>query len=76
MITIILTTFILGYLAIAMEHTIKINKAASALITGVLCWTVYILFSADKHVVNEELNGHLGGTFRYFIFFIRRYDYC
>ncbi|MCB0396208.1 MAG: sodium:proton antiporter NhaD [Flavobacteriales bacterium] len=35
--------FVLGYAAIALEHPLKIDKAASALITGVLCWTLYIL---------------------------------
>lgn len=35
--------FVLGYAAIAFEHSIRIDKAASALITGVLCWTVYTL---------------------------------
>lgn len=59
-ITIIITIFIIGYVAIATEHSIKINKAASALITGVLCWTVYILFSPDKNMVGEELTHHLG----------------
>lgn len=56
----IITIFILGYVAIAVEHYIKINKAATALVTGVLCWTVYILFSPDKHIVTEELTHHLG----------------
>ncbi len=60
MTSIIITIFILGYIAIATEHSIKINKAASALITGVLCWTVYILFSPDKHLVGEELTHHMG----------------
>lgn len=56
----IITIFVLGYAAIAFEHSIKINKAATALVTGVLCWTVYILFSPDKHIVTEELTHHLG----------------
>jgi Na+/H+ antiporter NhaD/arsenite permease-like protein len=56
----IITIFILGYIAIAFEHSIKINKAATALITGVLCWTVYILFSPDKLLVSDELTKHLG----------------
>ncbi len=33
--------FVAGYLAIAFEHSIGINKAGSALATGVLCWTIY-----------------------------------
>jgi len=60
MTTIIVLIFILGYSAIAFEHTIRINKAASALLTGVLCWTVYILFAPNKEIVSEELTHHLG----------------
>lgn len=60
MTTIIVAIFIIGYAAIATEHPIKVNKAASALLTGVLTWTVYILFTHDKHIVNEELLHHLG----------------
>ena len=60
MATIIITIFILGYIAIATEHAIKVNKTASALITGVLCWTVYILFSPDKQLVGAELTHHMG----------------
>lgn len=57
---IIISIFILGYFAIAFEHSIKINKTATALLTGVLCWTVYILFGSDKHLIAEQLTGHLG----------------
>ena len=60
MIGIIITIFILGYTAIALEHQIKLNKAASALITGVLCWTIYILYMPDKQIINEKLTTHLG----------------
>lgn len=35
--------FVLGYLAIALEHPLKVDKAASALIIGSLCWVIYIL---------------------------------
>ncbi|NPD46694.1 MULTISPECIES: sodium:proton antiporter NhaD [unclassified Lentimicrobium] len=35
--------FVLGYAAIALEHPLKIDKAASALLIGVLTWTVYVL---------------------------------
>jgi Na+/H+ antiporter NhaD/arsenite permease-like protein len=56
----IIIVFIAGYLAIAFEHTIHLNKAASALITGALCWTLYIISSSDTHLVNEQLVEHLG----------------
>jgi len=58
--TLLITVFILGYIAIAFEHAIKLNKAASALIIGVLCWTIYILQSNTVEVVGEELLHHLG----------------
>jgi Na+/H+ antiporter NhaD/arsenite permease-like protein len=56
----ILITFILGYLAIALEHKIRVDKAASALVSGVLCWVIYITNQPDKHVVTHQLMEHLG----------------
>jgi Na+/H+ antiporter NhaD/arsenite permease-like protein len=58
--TLLIIVFILGYAAIAFEHPLRINKAASALITGVLCWTIYILQSGSHHEVTEELLHHMG----------------
>jgi Na+/H+ antiporter NhaD/arsenite permease-like protein len=57
---IIIAVFVLGYTAIALEHKIKLNKAASALITGVLCWVIYIAYMSDKLLINEQLTEHLG----------------
>jgi predicted PurR-regulated permease PerM len=56
----VLLVFILGYISIAFEHRLRINKAAIALITGVLCWTVYILFTTNTDKVGEQLAHHLG----------------
>jgi Na+/H+ antiporter NhaD/arsenite permease-like protein len=44
MLVLIIVVFVLGYAAIALEHPIKIDKAASALITGMICWTIYVLY--------------------------------
>jgi Na+/H+ antiporter NhaD/arsenite permease-like protein len=60
MLTIIIAIFVIGYLAIALEEPLNVNKTASALITGVLCWTAYVLFASDTEFVVEELSGHLG----------------
>jgi Na+/H+ antiporter NhaD/arsenite permease-like protein len=60
MIAALVIIFIIGYLAIAFEHSVRVNKAASALITGVLCWTVYILNAPDHELVNHQLLEHLG----------------
>jgi len=37
--------FVLGYAAIALEHPLRIDKAAPALLIGVLTWVVYMLGS-------------------------------
>lgn len=57
---IILVIFVIGYLAIAFEHPLKINKAASALVTGVLCWLFYMLGGHEPAEVNSQLMDHLG----------------
>ena len=56
----LIALFIVGYLAIAFEHQIKLNKAASALITGVLCWTIFIFSGADHDKVHQDLLEHMG----------------
>ncbi len=55
----IIIVFIAGYLAIAFEHPIKINKAASALLTGVVCWSIFALLGNDRELVSEDLAHHL-----------------
>lgn len=58
--TLLIIVFVLGYVAIAFEHPLKLNKAASALITGVLCWTIYMLQSDSSETAGDELLHHLG----------------
>ncbi len=61
MVTFVILVFIVGYLAIALEHPIKINKTASALLTGVICWTIYAMFTQNSiEHIGEQLNHHLG----------------
>ncbi len=56
--------FVLGYAAIALEHPLKIDKAASALLIGVLTWTIYALDSSNilalgfNNTWNELINGY------------------
>jgi Na+/H+ antiporter NhaD/arsenite permease-like protein len=60
MLIIITLIFIIGYAAIALEHPLKINKTATALMTGVLCWVFYISSSSNTHLVSEQLYEHMG----------------
>ncbi|MEY4383219.1 MAG: hypothetical protein RI995_761 [Bacteroidota bacterium] len=52
--------FVVGYLAIAFEHPLKINKTATALITGVLVWVVIALFKSHEGL--ESLSHHLASS--------------
>jgi Na+/H+ antiporter NhaD/arsenite permease-like protein len=51
----ITAVFIIGYLLIASEQFIKINKAATALLTGVACWTLYVFGSHAGQDVGAQL---------------------
>lgn len=43
----ITTIFVLGYMAIAFEHNIHVNKAASAILTAIVLW-VLLMFGIDS----------------------------
>jgi Na+/H+ antiporter NhaD/arsenite permease-like protein len=55
----LLITFIAGYFLITLEHSIHINKAAIALITAVVCWTILVLNPASKDASLESIGHHL-----------------
>ena len=60
MIVAVIIIFVIGYLLIALEHPIKVNKSATAIITGVLCWTVYAIMEASSiEHIGEQLAHHL-----------------
>lgn len=63
MVTAIVIFFILGYLCIALESVLKINKAVPALLMCVVCWTLYACGGgpADGET-SERLLHHLGET--------------
>ena len=60
--------FVIGYVCIALEHPIKIDKAASAILTAVICWTILVLgadqifagAAEEAHGIAAELRHHLG----------------
>jgi len=70
MLTLIAIIFVLGYIAIALEHPLKINKTATALLIGVLTWTVYILATPDKIMVNTQLEEHFGNLCQILFFLL------
>ena len=70
MLTALSLIFVLAYLAIALEHPIKVNKSASALLGAGLLWSVYAVTSADAKVVSAELGESLMGTAQIVFFLI------
>lgn len=70
----IISVFIfgLGYLAIAFEHPLKINKTASALLTGVLVWVVFALVKGEGSWANYHI---IWGVLRRSYFSFRRDDF-
>ncbi|MBQ9638529.1 MAG: sodium:proton antiporter NhaD [Bacteroidales bacterium] len=76
MVVVLVTVFILGYACIALEHPLKINKTASALMLGVLTWAIFNIFNMSnpeilatyggmegyRHFVSESLIENLGDT--------------
>jgi Na+/H+ antiporter NhaD/arsenite permease-like protein len=66
----IIVTFVIAYAAIALEHPLKINKAASALIGAALLWTIYAVATADNAVVAEQLDRSVASTAQIIFFLI------
>ncbi|MDR1459469.1 MAG: sodium:proton antiporter NhaD [Bacteroidales bacterium] len=51
---IIIILFVVGYGCIALEHPLKINKTASALLLGVALWTLMVL-GGDTAILNPDI---------------------
>ena len=54
-----IVVFVLGYIAIAFEHPIKVDKAASALIIGGLGWALFAFSGVDQHTLTHEIQHHI-----------------
>ncbi len=62
MLSAMIVIFVIAYAAIALEHPLKINKSASALVGAGLLWTIYALGTSDHHVITHQLGESLMGT--------------
>ena len=58
----LVVVFIIGYLLIALEHPIKIDKSATALLLGMVMWVLFILGADALPFVVEKAaeHGHAG----------------
>ena len=66
----IVAIFVIAYAAIALEHPIRINKSASALIGAGLLWTVYAVLSGDQALIDKQLNESVSSTAQIVFFLI------
>ena len=62
MLTALVVIFVIAYAAIALEHPIKINKSASALLGAGLLWTVYALAAGEAVGVGAQLGESVMAT--------------
>ena len=69
MILTMIILFALGYMCIALEHRIKIDKSATALAMFAVIWSVYALASDDADTGSKLLE-HLGSTCETLVFLI------
>lgn len=70
MLTLLVAIFVIAYAAIALEHPLKINKSATALLGAGLLWTVYAVGSREATMVSAELGESLMGTAQIVFFLI------
>lgn len=66
----ILAIFIIGYLGIVFEHSIKLNKSAVALTIAALCWSFYFTGSSKPLSENMSFLGHYLSDISQIIFFL------
>lgn len=57
MVVTLVTIFIIGYACIALEHPLKINKTATALLLGCLIWAVYNMFNLNNPDALQAFGG-------------------
>lgn len=62
MLTALVLVFVVAYAAIALEHPLRVNKSASALLGAGLLWTIYALALGQPHQVSEELGESVMAT--------------
>ncbi len=60
--TALVAIFVTAYACIALEHPLKVNKSASALIGAGLLWTIYALSGGDHHIISENLKESVAAT--------------
>lgn len=70
MILLLIAVFSLGYLAIILEHVVKVNKSAIAMFMAIACWAVFFLLSPEAGTVNLSALNHQVAAIAQIVFFL------
>ncbi|MBR1131941.1 sodium:proton antiporter NhaD [Bradyrhizobium iriomotense] len=62
--------FVLAYAAIALEHPLRVNKSASALLGAGLLWSIYAIATGDHALVGRQLDESVASTAQIVFFLI------
>jgi Na+/H+ antiporter NhaD/arsenite permease-like protein len=70
MLSALIIIFVITYAAITLEHSIKINKSATALLGAGLLWTIYAVATSDHLLVSHQLSESIASTAEIVFFLI------
>lgn len=69
--SLMILTFVIGYIAIAMEHVTRINKTSIALLMAIICWTLQFINQAKTSENNlQYLSEHIGSISQVIFFLL------
>ena len=69
MILTMILLFVVGYAFIALEHKVKVDKSAIALLMCGAIWTIFSLLGHDANIGHDMVD-HLGDTCEILVFLI------
>jgi len=67
MFILMVVVFILGYTAIALEHPLKIDKAASAILLGVILWVLFFIGRVDILSMVNDAGEYISKSWVHFL---------
>ncbi len=55
----LLFVFVIGYIFIVLEHKLGFDKAATAILTGIILWSIMVFYGDASAISHQFLYGHL-----------------
>ena len=70
MVAAMIIIFVIGYVLIALEHPLHMNKATFALLTCGILWSIYALMGDDSEMIHHAIVVQLGDACEIVVFLI------